>query len=134
MLAERPIASDSEIGTSHMNASVSGTLTTADVTTTGNVTISGNIAPGTLGIGDLNITADGTITTDSNGDFVVDPAGTGAIVLTGPITATGTQTTIMFWTAYQCQIPNKKIKGFAFLFERTLYTSLARQNKGHNLG
>ena len=72
---------------------VTGTATTAAINATGNVTVSGDISPGTLSIGDLNITADGTITTDTNGDFVVDPAGTGAIVLTGNITHTGTQTT-----------------------------------------
>ena len=67
---------------------VTGTTTVAALTATGAVTLGGAVA-----IGDLNILADGTITTDSNGDFVVDPAGTGAIVLTGPITATGVQTT-----------------------------------------
>jgi hypothetical protein len=76
------------------NALVSGTLgitgltSVAALTATGAVTLGGAVA-----IGDLNILADGTITTDTNGDFVVDPAGTGAIVLTGPITATGVQTT-----------------------------------------
>jgi len=76
------------------NATVGGTLgvtgltTVAALTTTGALTLGGAVA-----IGDLNILADGTITTDSNGDFVVDPSGTGAIVLTGPITHTGTQTT-----------------------------------------
>ena len=67
---------------------VTGTTTVVALTATGAVTLGGAVA-----IGDLNILADGTITTDSNGDFVVDPAGTGAIVLTGPITATGVQTT-----------------------------------------
>ena len=74
-------------------ASVSGTLTTATVATTGNTTISGSLTTGTFAVGDLNIISDGTITSDTNGDIVIDPAGTGAIVLTGPITATGTQTT-----------------------------------------
>ena len=73
---------------------VSGTLTTAAVTAGGTATFNGAVViNGATAIGDLNILADGTITTDSNGDFVVDPAGTGAIVLTGPITATGVQTT-----------------------------------------
>ena len=67
---------------------VTGTTTVAALTATGALTLGGAVA-----IGDLNILADGTITTDTNGDFVVDPAGTGAIVLTGPITATGVQTT-----------------------------------------
>ena len=70
------------------NALVGGTLGVTGTTTVAALTIGGAVA-----IGDLNILADGTITTDSNGDFVVDPAGTGAIVLTGPITATGVQTT-----------------------------------------
>jgi hypothetical protein len=73
---------------------ISGTLTTAAVTASGTATFNGAVViNGATAIGDLNILADGTITTDSNGDFVVDPAGTGAIVLTGPITATGVQTT-----------------------------------------
>ena len=73
---------------------VSGTLTTAAVTASGTATFNGAVViNGATAIGDLNILADGTITTDTNGDFVVDPAGTGAIVLTGPITATGVQTT-----------------------------------------
>ena len=67
---------------------VTGTTTVAALTTTGALTLGGAVA-----IGDLNILADGTITTDTNGDFVVDPAGTGAIVLTGAITHTGEQTT-----------------------------------------
>ena len=73
---------------------VAGATTVAAITASGTATFNGAVAlNGAVGIGDLNILADGTITTDSNGDFVVDPAGTGAIVLTGPITATGTQTT-----------------------------------------
>jgi hypothetical protein len=73
---------------------VAGAMTTIGQTITGNVSITGATTfVGAIGVGDLNILADGTITTDSNGDFVVDPAGTGAIVLTGPITATGVQTT-----------------------------------------
>ena len=74
------------------SANVSGTLTTADITTVGNHTISSNITvDGTLTVkGSVN--AD-TFISNSNGDITIDPAGTGAIVLTGPITATGTQTT-----------------------------------------
>ena len=74
-------------------ANISGTMTTADISTTGTNTISGALTAGSLNVGDLNILADGSITSDTNGDIVIDPAGTGAIVLTGPITATGTQTT-----------------------------------------
>jgi hypothetical protein len=74
------------------SANVSGTLTTADITTVGNHTISSNsTVDGTLTVkGSVN--AD-TFISNSNGDITIDPAGTGAIVLTGPITATGTQTT-----------------------------------------
>jgi hypothetical protein len=74
------------------NASVSGTLSTADITTTGNQTISGSLTTGTFNVGDLNITADGTISTDTNGDVNIDPSGTGAINLTGPTNITGTGT------------------------------------------
>jgi len=80
---------------------VTGTTTVAALTATGAVTLGGAVA-----IGDLNILADGTITTDSNGDFVVDPAGTGAIVLTGPITATGVQT-----TTGQLNVDNLRLDG-----------------------
>ena len=75
------------------NATVVGTLNTADITTTGDQTISGSLTTGTLNIGDLNISADGTISTDTNGDINIDPSGTGAIVMQGPITHTGDQTT-----------------------------------------
>ena len=84
----------------------SGTLTTADVSTTGTNTISGALTAGSLNIGDLNISADGSITSDTNGDIVIDPAGTGAIVLTGPITATGTQT-----TTGQLNVDNLRLDG-----------------------
>ena len=72
---------------------VAGAMTTVGQTITGDVSINGALSTGTFAVGDLNITADGSITSDTNGDIVIDPAGTGAIVLTGPITATGTQTT-----------------------------------------
>ena len=72
---------------------VAGTSTTQAINATGNVTVSGDLSTGTFSIADLNILADGTITTDSNGDLEIDPGGTGAIVLTGNITHTGTQTT-----------------------------------------
>ena len=80
---------------------VTGTTTVAALTATGALTLGGAVA-----IGDLNILADGTITTDTNGDFVVDPAGTGAIVLTGPITATGVQT-----TTGQLNVDNLRLDG-----------------------
>ena len=86
---------------------VSGTLTTAAVTASGTATFNGAVViNGATAIGDLNILADGTITTDTNGDFVVDPAGTGAIVLTGPITATGVQT-----TTGQLNVDNLRLDG-----------------------
>ena len=88
------------------SATVSGTLTTADVSTTGNNTISGALTAGSLNIGDLNIEDDGTITSDTNGDIAIVPAGTGAIVLTGPITATGTQT-----TTGQLNVDNLRLDG-----------------------
>src|SRR6056300_1905838 len=74
------------------NASVSGTLSTADITTTGNQTISGSLTSGSLNIGDLNIDAQGKITTDTNGDVDIVPSGTGAINLTGPTNITGVGT------------------------------------------
>jgi hypothetical protein len=74
------------------NPSISGTLTTADITTVGNQTISGSLTTGTLNVGDLNINADGKISTDTNGNIDLDPSGTGAINLTGPTNVTGTAT------------------------------------------
>ena len=88
------------------NASVSGTLSTADITTTGNQTISGSLTTGTLNVGDLNITADGTISTDTNGDINIEPSGTGAIVMQGPVTHTGDQT-----TTGQITVDNLNING-----------------------
>ena len=88
------------------NATVVGTLTTADVSTTGNTTVSGSLTTGSFAVGDLNIIADGTITSDTNGDIAIDPAGTGAIVLTGPITHTGTQT-----TTGQLNVDNLRLDG-----------------------
>ena len=88
------------------NLTVSGTTNTADVATTGNTTISGSLTTGSFAVGDLNIIADGSITSDTNGDIVIDPAGTGAIVLTGPITHAGTQT-----TTGQLNVDNLRIDG-----------------------
>ena len=85
---------------------VTGSTTTADVTTTGNTIVTGSLTTGTFNVGDLNILADGTISTDTNGDVNIDPAGTGAIVLTGPITATGTQT-----TTGQLNVDNLRLDG-----------------------
>ncbi len=88
---------------------VAGAMTTIGQTITGNVDITGATTfNGAIGIGDLNILADGSITSDSNGDIVIDPAGTGAIVLTGPITATGTQT-----TTGQLNVDNLRMDGNA---------------------
>ena len=88
------------------NLTVSGTTNTADVATTGNTTISGSLTTGSFAVGDLNIISDGSITSDTNGDIVIDPAGTGAIVLTGPITHAGTQT-----TTGQLNVDNLRIDG-----------------------
>ena len=88
------------------NLTVSGTTNTADVATTGNTTISGSLTTGSFAVGDLNIISDGSITSDTNGDIVIDPAGTGAIVLTGPITHTGTQT-----TTGQMNVDNLRLDG-----------------------
>ena len=88
------------------NTTVVGTLNTADVATTGNTTVSGSLTTGTFAVGDLNIIGDGTITSDTNGDIAIDPAGTGAIVLTGPITHTGTQT-----TTGQMNVDNLRLDG-----------------------
>ena len=74
------------------NTTISGTLNTADITTTGNQTVSGSLTTGSLNIGDLNITAEGKITTDTNGDVDIVPSGTGAINLTGPTNITGVGT------------------------------------------
>jgi hypothetical protein len=96
----------------HANSNVTGTITvsgttnTADVATTGNTTITGSLTTGSFAVGDLNIIADGTITSDSNGDIAIDPAGTGAIVLTGPITHAGTQT-----TTGQLNVDNLRLDG-----------------------
>ena len=88
------------------NATVVGTLNTADVSTTGNTTVSGSLTTGTFNVGDLNIDASGKITTDTNGDVNIDPSGTGAIVLTGPISHTGTQT-----TTGQMNVDNLRLDG-----------------------
>jgi hypothetical protein len=97
-------------GTGHTkilaNATVVGTLNTADVSTTGNTTVSGSLTTGTFNVGDLNIDASGKITTDTNGDVNIDPSGTGAIVLTGPISHTGTQT-----TTGQMNVDNLRLDG-----------------------
>ena len=87
---------------------VAGAMTTIGQTITGNVSVSGSLSTGTFAVGDLNITADGTITSDTNGDIEIDPAGTGAIVLTGNITATGTQT-----TTGQLNVDNLRMDGNA---------------------
>ena len=87
------------------NATVVGTLNTADVATTGNTTVSGNsTVAGTMTVqGSIN--AD-SIISSSNGDITIDPAGTGTINLTGPITATGTQT-----TTGQLNVDNLRLDG-----------------------
>ena len=85
---------------------VQGTTNTADVATTGNVTVSGSTTTGTFAVGDLNIIADGTITSDTNGDITLDPGGTGNIVLFGPVAHTGVQT-----TTGQLNVDNLRLDG-----------------------
>jgi len=60
-----------------------GQTITGDVSVTGNSTVSGNISAGTIGVGDLNITSDGTITSDTNGDIAISPSGTGSLIASG---------------------------------------------------
>jgi hypothetical protein len=85
-------SSDSTAITLAENVDVTGTLTTKDVTTTGN-----HVITGTSEIGS-DITVKGSLiadnlTTNSDGDLTLNPAGTGEIVLSGNVTHTGTQTT-----------------------------------------
>ena len=89
------------------NVNVTGTLTTDDITTAGNHALTGNSTiSGTLTVqGTVN--AD-TFISNSNGDITIDPAGTGAIVLTGPITHAGIQT-----TTGQMNVDNIRIDGNA---------------------
>ena len=91
------------------SVTVEGTTNTADIVTTGATTISGALTAGSLNIGDLNISADGSITSDTNGDIVIDPAGTGEIVLTGTVTHAGTQT-----TTGQLNVDNLRLDGNTF--------------------
>ena len=99
-------SSDSTAVTIAETLNVTGTLTTADVSTTGATTISGALTAGSVNVGDLNITADGTITTDTNGDINIDPAGTGVVNIASNITHTGTQT-----TTGQLNVDNIRIDG-----------------------
>ena len=85
-------SSDSTAITLAENVDVTGTLTTKDVTTTGN-----HVITGTSEIGS-DITVKGSLiadnlTTNSDGDLTLNPAGTGEIVLSGNVAHTGTQTT-----------------------------------------
>ena len=86
-------SSDSTVITVAETLNVTGTLNTADVSTTGATTVSGALTAGSINVGDLNISADGTITTDTNGDININPAGSGVVVLSSDVTHTGTQTT-----------------------------------------
>ena len=99
-------SSDSTAVTIAETLNVTGTLTTADVSTTGATTISGALTAGSVNVGDLNITADGTITTDTNGDININPAGTGVVVLSSDVTHTGTQT-----TTGQLNVDNLRLDG-----------------------
>ena len=86
--------------------SVSGTLTTADITTTGNQTISGSLTAGSFNVGDLNIDASGKFTTDTNGNIDFNPSGSGVVVISSDITHAGTQT-----TTGQINVDNIRIDG-----------------------
>ena len=85
---------------------ITGTATTAAINATGNVSVIGDLSATGFSVGDLNILSDGSITSNTNGDIVVDPGGTGAIVLTGDITHTGTQT-----TTGQMNVDNLRLDG-----------------------
>ena len=89
-------------------ASVSGTLTTADITTVGTQTISGALTVGSINVGDLNIEPSGKITTDTNGNIDLDPSGTGIVTIGSNITHTGTLT-----TDGQLNVDNIRIDGNA---------------------
>tara|TARA_B100000674_G_scaffold412291_1_gene360597 strand:+ start:254 stop:1894 length:1641 start_codon:yes stop_codon:yes gene_type:complete len=85
-------SSDSTAITLAENVDVTGTLTTKDVTTTGN-----HVITGTSEIGS-DITVKGSLiadnlTTNSDGDLTLNPAGSGEIVFSGNVAHTGTQTT-----------------------------------------
>jgi UDP-N-acetylglucosamine transferase subunit ALG13 len=71
---------------------VSGTLTTAAITATGAVSITGATSIAGL-LTATSLTANDITSNGSNADLDINPQGTGAILLTGPITATGVQTT-----------------------------------------
>ena len=63
------------------------------------LTITGSSTPTftTVAVGDLNIEADGTITSDTNGEIHVNPAGTGGVFLESTLCNAGTD---RFETAY----------------------------------
>ena len=73
-------------------ASVSSTLTTADITQTGNTTTVGNnTIQGVLTA--TSVTTNDITTNGSNANLNLEPQGTGAVVIGANITHTGTQTT-----------------------------------------
>ena len=81
-------------------ATVSTTLGVTGATTlSGGATVAGLLTAGSVTTNE--ITSNG-----SNADITLDPQGTGAIVLTGPITATGTQT-----TTGQLNVDNLRLDG-----------------------
>ena len=99
-------STDSSQVTIKESVNITGTTMTANVTTTGNTTISGALTTGTFNVGDLNINADGKISTDTNGDIDLDPDGTGVVNIASNITHTGTQT-----TTGQLNVDNIRIDG-----------------------
>jgi hypothetical protein len=86
-------------------ASVSSTLTTADITQTGNTTTVGNnTIQGVLTA--TSVTTNDITTNGSNADLTLDPQGTGAVVIGANITHTGTQT-----TTGQMNVDNLRLDG-----------------------
>ena len=86
-------------------ASVSSTLTTADITQTGNTTTVGNnTIQGVLTA--TSVTTNDITTNGSNADLTLDPQGTGAVVIGSNITHTGTQT-----TTGQMNVDNLRLDG-----------------------
>jgi fibronectin-binding autotransporter adhesin len=86
-------------------ASVSSTLTTADITQTGNTTTTGNnTIAGVLTA--TSVTTNDITTNGSNADLTLDPQGTGAVVIGANITHTGTQT-----TTGQMNVDNLRLDG-----------------------
>jgi hypothetical protein len=100
-------------------------------TLTGNVTASGTLGVTgastftTVAVGDLNIEADGTITSDTNGEIHVNPAGTGGIFLESTFCNAGTD---RFETAYSDSWGQK---GLARTYVATGFNSTTNATRAH---